>query len=86
MEGQNPSPEPDTQQPPQEAQPVAEAPVETKGEAGILSSFMDEVRAFFKTKEDEEKKTQELISKHEKDMGEIKQGLTELLDENTSQN
>lgn len=81
MQDQNPTPEPDTQQPPQEAQPVAEAPIETKGEAGILSSFMDEVRALFKGKEDEEKKTQELITKHEKEVTEIKDGLSQLLNE-----
>lgn len=50
-------------------------------EAGLLSSFMDEVRALFKGKEDEEKKTQGLVEQHNKDMEDIKKGISEIIDE-----
>lgn len=69
-------------QTPQEA-PQQEQPQEETKESptSMLSTFMDEVRALFKTKEEGEKKTQELVDKHQKDMDEIKEGLADIIKE-----
>lgn len=88
-EQEQPMEEPLTEQPESvETQPVEEMKEEPKEEkkeekdkAGLLSSFMDEVRALFKGKEDEEKKTQELIEKHNKEIQGIKKTITDNLSE-----
>lgn len=53
----------------------------TSNEQGMLSMLMNEIRGLFKGKEDEEKRTQELVEKHNKDINDVKGGLSELLNE-----
>lgn len=73
------------QEAPQAPVTINVAPQEEKKEIGMLTAFMDEVRNLFKTKEDDEKKTQGMVDKHIKEVESIKQGLKDILDEDDKQ-
>lgn len=82
VEQPQPAPQPEPAPAPQ-PQPTSQEPSK---EMGMIATFMNEVRGLFKGKEDEEKKTQELVEKHNKDVDEIKKGLSELLNEDDKEN
>lgn len=71
---------------PQET-PPQQAPQEqpAANETGLLTNFMNEVRALFKTNEDAEQKTQQLVEQHNQDMTQIKSSLSEILNEDSQQ-
>ncbi len=81
-----PQPQPAPQPEPTPTQTPQHTPEEPSKEMGAIATFMNEVRGLFKGKEDEEKKTQQLVEQHNKEMDQIKQGLTDLLDEEHKQN
>lgn len=62
-----------------------ETPVEfeskPEGETQTVIALMEEIRSLFKSKEEQEKNTQELVQKHDKEMSEIKEGISALLNE-----